>query len=118
MKVIKNAVIESTMLGVEDHGIMTCFLNLNYGGSGQGFGGYGLDEPIKKNGKFIRRQGSAYGMEFIKRILETLEVETWEKLKGEKIRVEAEEWGEIYKIGHYIKDKWFEPKKDLSYFFL
>lgn len=27
----ENAIIESTMLGIEGHGIMTCFLNLNYG---------------------------------------------------------------------------------------
>ena len=38
---IRNAVIQSTMLGYEDHGILTCFLHLDYSGAGQGFGGYG-----------------------------------------------------------------------------
>ena len=31
---IKNAKIESTMLGTEDHGIMTCYLYLDYGDKG------------------------------------------------------------------------------------
>lgn len=71
----ENAIIESTMLGIEGHGIMTCFLNLNYGCSAQGFGGYSL--------------GGAKGVEFLRKILETLEVETWEELKGVHCRVKA-----------------------------
>ena len=33
-----NAKITSTHLGQEDHGIFTAWLQLDYGGSGQGFG--------------------------------------------------------------------------------
>ena len=43
MEEIKNAIITGTYLGIEDHGILTFWLYLDYGGSGQGFGGYQLD---------------------------------------------------------------------------
>lgn len=105
------------MLGYEDHGIMTCMIDLDYGDSGhQGFGGYGLDEPKKdEKGKHIGRFGSAYGMQFIKEILEVVGVEKWEDLVGKYIRVrfndESADWGnKIEAIGNITKDKWFSPK--------
>ena len=110
---IRNALIKSTMLGMEDHGIMSCMLHLNYGGSGQGFGGYAFDqwdEGLKA------RVGSPYGMEFIKRIISTVGVETWEKLPGSHIRVEAT-WGKVIRIGHYLEDKWFNPEEDLKFLY-
>ncbi len=121
MNEIKNAVIESTFLGKEGHGILSSMLTLDYGGSCQGFGGYGFDKPIKDDqDNFLRREGTAYGCEFINRILETLDVESWEKLKGTHLRVVTK--GDFFNskiqgIGHIIKDKWFYPEKDLSYFF-
>ena len=109
---IKNAKIESTMLGIEDHGIMTCYLYLDYGDSGhQGFGGYGLDEPKKdKNDEFVGRVGSAWGMQFIMKILDVVGVEKWEDLPGKYVRVEAEH-DKVHKIGNITKDKWFSPKE-------
>lgn len=105
---IKNAKIESTMLGNEDHGIMSFYLYLDYGGAGQGFGGYCLDNPIKdKDGNFIKRQGCAAGMDLIMKILQTLEVGSWEKLPGTVLRVEGS-WNKITKIGHFMKDKWLD----------
>ena len=38
----KNAVIESVRLTTDDHGCLSAWLMLDYGGSGQGFGGYAL----------------------------------------------------------------------------
>lgn len=105
---IENAFVESTMLGREDHGIMTAFVFCKGEGWGCGFGGFGLDTYDKSKD---RRVGVAFGIEFISRILETLEVSEWEKLKGTPLRVETEGWGGgITKIGHYVKDKWFDPK--------
>lgn len=101
MSEIRKAKIESTMLGFEDHGIMTAFLHTMSGSCGQGFGGYSL------NGK--------WGMEFIKAILKTLEVDSWEQLEGKHCRVDVE-YNQINGIGHIIKDKWFYPKKDLKKF--
>lgn len=112
----KNAVITGTMLGIEDHGIMSCMVFLDYGGGGQAFGGYSLDTPIKDAaGKFLRREGTAYGMEFIARVLRATGAESWEKLKGTHVRVRAD-YGKVHAIGHIIKDQWFDPVKDLAYF--
>ena len=91
----KNAKIVSTMLGFEDHGIMTCYLYLDYDGSGQGFGGYAL--------------GGEFGIEFIKKILKTLEVDKWEDLAGTHCRAEAGH-DKVHRIGHILKDQWFDPK--------
>lgn len=115
MNEIKNARIESVSLGIEDHGHLTCFLNLDYGnGTHQSFGGYSLDEPtFDEEHNFINRVGSAYGMQFIKSVIDTVGCSSWEKLQGNYIRVEIEDWY-IVAIGNIIKDVWFNPKKDLN----
>ena len=92
----KNAIITSTCLGREDHGIMTCWLNLDYGGSAQGFGGYALERAT-----------------FITKILDTLGVASWEKLPGTMLRVRQDN-GRVHAIGHFIKDVWFTPAEDLK----
>lgn len=101
-----NARIGSTMLGYEDHGILTCFLHLKQQGTGQGFGGYRLDAPKNKP--------SIYTDFWIKRILDTVGVMTWEELKGKYVRVVGEEWGQIEGIGHITDDKWFYPKREID----
>lgn len=96
---IQNAIIESTSLGYEGHGIMTCFLYLKYGGSSaQGFGGYNL------KGEF--------GMKFIEEVLKIVGVDSWEKLPGKYIRVKYEgKWNSpITAIGNMLEDNWFNPK--------
>ena len=112
---IKNAKIASTMLGVEDHGILTCWLYLEYDGGGQGFGGYSLDTPDKARTHEFRRVGCAWGMEFINRILAVVGVEKWEQLPGKHIRVKAEH-SKVHAIGNIIKDNWFCPETDLTEF--
>ena len=108
----KNAQITGVSFGKEDHGIMTLMLRLTYDGSGQGFGGYALDnyDPIKK-----RRIGTAYGMEYIMRLLDTLEIQDFGELEGQHVRVEAD-WNKVYRIGHILKDKWFDPETDMTSF--
>ena len=103
---IKNAKISGTMLGVEDHGILTAMIYLDYGGAGQGFGGYAFDQFSQRTQK---RQGGAYGMEFIRQILEVLETKKWEDLKGTIVIAEADH-GKVYRIGHILKDQWFDPE--------
>lgn len=110
---IKNAQIIATMLGVEDHGIFTVMLSLDYGGSGQGFGGWALDGKGEPRGG--ERVGTAWGMEFIARVMRTVGVKKWEDLKGKFIRVDATD-GRVYRIGHITKDLWFDPKVDLQAF--
>lgn len=106
----KNAKIRSTMLGVEDHGIMTCSISLDYGGMVQGFGGYGFDEPHKTEAEPFGRRGTAYGCEFIRRVLVVVGVDCWEDLKGKHVRAVID-GGLVRKIGHIIEDKWFDPEE-------
>lgn len=101
----RNAEIESTFLGFEDHGILTCYLHLRYDGGGQGFGGFCLDNFSEVDS---RRVGSAFGAEFIRQVLLTVGVERWEDLPGQRIRVEAES-SKVHRIGHFLKENWFDP---------
>ena len=64
--------IESTHLGFEDHGILTAFLQVTYGGAGQGIGGYAIT-PVA--GPYIERTLQACG------------VDRWERLVGRTVYV-------------------------------
>jgi hypothetical protein len=92
---IKNAKIQSTFLGIEDHGIFTAMITLDYGESSQGFGNHDLTYRD-------------YGIKYLRKILEVVGVDCWEELKGKHVRVKSD--GHIYSIGHIIEDKWFEPE--------
>ena len=108
---IVNARIERTMLGPEDHGILTAYLHLVGDCWGQGFGGYGLDAWDERKRE---RVGSAWGMEFIRLVLKVLEVERWEDLPGTIVRVryaDTRHHGSIEAIGHCLKDQWLNPKE-------
>ena len=101
-----NAKIKSTSLGYEDHGILTCFLHLEQKSSSQGFGGYRLDAP--------KGAPSELGTFWIRRILETVGVQSWEELPGKYVRVDGEEYGNIFGIGHITDDSWFFPKVEIE----
>jgi hypothetical protein len=104
--ITENGRITSTMLGYEDHGILTIMLHVEMDGSGIGYGGYSLDEYDKKQEK---RMGTAYGLDCIIGILKTLDIDKWEKIPGTYIRIEHEGWGgKATRIGHVIKDQWFD----------
>lgn len=86
------AKITATSLGYEDHGIFTAQVFVDYGGSGQGIGGYCLDEPFHNDeGKFLGRRGTAYGLEWVARFLKACGVDSWEKLVGRTIYVLTED---------------------------
>lgn len=93
---IENAKIESTMLGYEDHGIPTSFLNMKFGSSNQGFGGYDLRSPKSM-------------LKWVLGVMAVLGVDEWSKVKGQVCRVRRED-GRITAIGHIIEDRWFEAK--------
>lgn len=106
---IKNAKIKGTMLGVEDHGVMSGWLFLDYDCGGQGFGGYVLDAAPDRNGDepYKRQPHAGCGM-FISELLEAVGVSKWEDLPGKFIRVDTD-FGKVHRIGHIIEDKWFDP---------
>ncbi len=93
---VKIAKITSTMLGIDDHGIFTCSIGLEYGLSSQAFGQYDL-------------RYKHYGISFIKKILDIAGVSTWEELEGQYIRANACH-EKIKEIGHITKEKWFRPE--------
>lgn len=102
---IENGKITATMLGTEDHGIMTFSIYIEFESGGCAFGGYALDEYDKNVGK---RVGTAAGLQAISEVLECVGVQKWEELTGSYIRCEHEGWGgKIVRIGNLIENKWF-----------
>ena len=100
---IENAQITSTKLG-EEYGCLTAKIVVEGAGWGAGLGGYCLDHWCAKAGEHHSSDG--YGA--IIELMKTLEVESWEDLKGTYVRVESEGWGgKIIRIGHLMKDNWF-----------
>lgn len=94
------ATIERTHLGTEDHGIVTAYLHLKWGSSGIGVGGMCLDAPEFEGdgGKFLRRIGTAYGLDHLMQLMATVGVDSWEKLPGKRVFVlfpNNESWGSI-----------------------
>lgn len=106
---IKNAKIYSTMLGRDDHGIMTFMIYINADVFTCGVGGYCLDEF---NSATQTRVFRAESMEAISKVLEVVGVDKWEDLPGKYIRFEDNGWGsKTTKIGNIIADKWFDLKE-------
>ena len=108
----RNAIIKSARLSTEDYGVLTAWLDLDYGGGGQGFGGYNLYNPGAGN-----RVSRNYAGHFIYRCLEIAGVDRWDQLPGKTIRVNLDQdglGGLIQGIGHIVEDKWFFPKRELA----
>lgn len=103
---IYNAKITYTKLGFEDHGSLTFVLTLDGGGWGVNYGNYCLGHRCDKPGESKVLDG--YGA--IIWLLNTLEVNNWEDLKGTYVRVEFKD-NKIKCIGHLIKGQWFDYEK-------
>lgn len=109
--ITKNAIITSVSLTIADHGLLSGWLSLDYGDSGQGFGGHALYLPKS----FKHHGGPNFAGHWIFRVLEIAGVEKWEDLKGKTIRVDlTDEFGTIKAIGHITKNDWFNPASDFS----
>lgn len=109
MSEIKNAVIESVKLTSDDHGCLSAWLLLDYGGSGQGFGGYALYLPKS----YTHHKLQSVAGHFIWRCMEVAGVTEWSKLPGKTVRVRGDRGG-IEAIGHIVKEDWFCPKEDFK----
>jgi hypothetical protein len=110
---IKNAKITSTMLGREDHGIMTFMIFVEFDVCvGCGVGGYALDSWDKITSTRVFR---AESMEAISKVLDVVGVDRWEKLPGSYIRIKDNGWGStIDEIGNLMEDKWFNLREFFS----
>jgi hypothetical protein len=108
----KNVRISSSSLGMEDHGILTAWLHMLGDGWGQGFGGFALDAW---NETARKRVGNVACGIFVRRVLETLELDSWEKLAGTHCRVRSRDLSSpLIAIGHIVKDKWFNPAEEFA----
>lgn len=103
---IRNAIIKSTSLSSADHGVLSSFIHLDFGGTGQGFGGYSLYSPEYKE------QQTGAGI-FIWRVMEIAGVTEWKNLPGQTVRVKADH-SKVHAIGHIIKDDWFDPSQEFK----
>jgi len=106
---IKNAIIESVKLDIGDRGFLQGWLILNYGGTGQGFGGYVLYLPKS----FSNHKLESVAGHFIQRCMEIADVGEWSKMVGKTIRVKCND-SQIKAIGHIVKDDWFCPSDDFK----
>ncbi len=102
----KNAII--TRVTIDNERNLSAYLHLDYGGSGQGFGGYCLytERQWKENGK-------NYCGHFISRCLIIGGVDEWSKLVGKTVRVHSDH-GKVHAIGHIVEDIWFNPSEDFK----
>lgn len=106
----RNAIIESATITNDDHGCLSAWVHLDYGGSGQGFGGYVLYQPdIFTHSKNQKN----YAGHFIWRVMEVAGVSKWSQLQGKTVRVQCDR-SRVHAIGHIVKDDWFTPSEDFT----
>ena len=107
---IENALIKSVDLSMVDHGCLKLAMTLEGGGWGLVYGSHCLGKGYvgADDDSF---DGSAAGMEYLIRIMDTVGVEKFQDLKGEYVRVATKGWGSSVKIiGNIIHDKWFDAE--------
>ena len=76
--------ITKVFFGKEDHDILSFMIHFDFGGSGQGFGGYCLDTFDKDKKK---RVGCAAGTDLILRLLDLFNVKTLDEIIGKNAYV-------------------------------
>lgn len=107
---IRNAYIKNVSLSMADHGCLTFGIGIDTDHFYTVVGGYMIGRGHLGAKEFDGI--SKYGLEAIMRIMGTIGVEKWEDLKGKYCRIVDDGWGsKVTKIGHVIKDKWFDIDK-------
>ena len=105
-RVVENAIIEGTRIGIDRDTFLMISLTLKYSGGGQVFlGGFlirnlYIDDPERKD-------SAGY---LIGKILEVVDVDSWSKLRGKAIRADHDDVC-VYRIGHIVDDEWLDITK-------
>ena len=105
--------IERASINDGDRGLLTASLQLDYGGTGQGFGGYAPYLPKA----YSRHKLESCAGHFIWRCMEIAGVASWDAITGKTVRVKLDKpgsGGSILGIGHIVNDDWFYPKADFA----
>lgn len=110
MTEIKNAIISNASIDTGDRGLLTAWIQLDYGGDSQGFGGFALYLP--KSFTHFTEKGDFAG-HFIFRAMQIAEVTDWSKMKGKTVRAKIEN-GLVVAIGHIVKEDWFNASEDFK----
>ena len=107
---IENALITNVDLSMADHGCLTLKMTLEGGGWGVVYGSHCLGKGyLGADDDFFN--GSAAGMEYLIRIMDTVGVEKFQDLKGKYVRVAIKIWVDTVNIiGNIIKDQWFDAE--------
>jgi len=106
---VRNAIIKGVSLNIE-RGILTGWIELDYGDSGQSFGGYVLH--MSDNDENQKNKNN-YAGHFIMRCIQIGGVQRWEDLKGKTIRIISDN-DKIYAIGHIVINDWFDIEADFK----
>lgn len=106
---LRNALIASVSIDDAERGMLTAWLQLDYGSSAQGFGGYALYLPKS----FSHHELQSVAGHFIWRCMEIGGVSRWADLKGKAVRVKCNH-GHAKAIGHIVNDDWFDPSEDFK----
>lgn len=82
------ATIKSAFFGKAYHDIISTSLVFEWPHGSVSVGGYCLDTPVfDEQENFVRREGTAWGLTFLMATMETIGVEGWNDLVGEKALV-------------------------------
>ena len=94
-----NGMIEHVMLGTLDYGYMSLVVGISCEGKNQSFGTHDL-------------RYEKYGIDYLAQFLNTIDKSDFCDLVGSPVRVKKN-GNKIIAIGHYLKDKWFEPENNV-----
>ena len=109
---ILKAQIIDTVLGIENHGIFTFYFKILTRDYATTVGNFSLSFYDRYLAKEVFNKN---GLEAVAKILDVVGVDSWEKLRGQHIRVVEEDFGEpIVKIGNFAKDKWVDLREVIS----
>lgn len=103
---IKNAIVTAATLSTADHGVLSGWLMLDYGGSGQGFGGHALAVLTSLRDVL---DSPNYAGSFVVGCMRACGVTEFNECVGKSIRVRIRN-GLVEAIGHIVKDDvWYWP---------